>query len=187
MSLDARTRWLAGFVLLASVALCSPPPARAQGYSIAWSSLDAGGAMFSTGGGYSLGGTVGQPDAGVLAGGTFTLQGGFWVSPAAATTSVPDPGSDVPVDRLSMPRPNPFGRSTEVAFTLAHEGPVRLDVYDLAGQRVRMLIDGRQAAGTYRVNWNGTDGDGRTLAAGVYFFQFQSGPRRTTQRVVLLH
>jgi hypothetical protein len=48
------------------------------GYDLGWSSVDAGGYTFSTGSGYSLGGTIGQPDAGVLAGGEYTLGGGFW-------------------------------------------------------------------------------------------------------------
>ncbi len=48
-------------------------------YDLAWSTIDSGGAMFSTGGGYSLGGTIGQPDAGAaLSGGSYTLVGGFW-------------------------------------------------------------------------------------------------------------
>ena len=57
-------------------------PARAQQpeqvYTLDWWTVDGGGATFSTGGGYSLGGTAGQPDAGVLAGGGYTLGGGFW-------------------------------------------------------------------------------------------------------------
>ncbi|MCS6909623.1 MAG: hypothetical protein NZM11_03520 [Anaerolineales bacterium] len=40
--------------------------------------MDGGGATFSSGGGYELGGMVGQPDAGTLSGGNFTLAGGFW-------------------------------------------------------------------------------------------------------------
>jgi hypothetical protein len=48
------------------------------GYDLTWSTTDGGGYMFSTGGGYSLGGTIGQPDAGVLSGGGYTLAGGFW-------------------------------------------------------------------------------------------------------------
>lgn len=49
-----------------------------DGYDLTWSTIDGGGAMFSTGGGYSLGGTIGQPDAGLLSGGGYTLAGGFW-------------------------------------------------------------------------------------------------------------
>ena len=48
------------------------------GYDLSWSTIDGGGMMFSTGGGYSLGGTMGQPDAGTLSGGGYTLAGGFW-------------------------------------------------------------------------------------------------------------
>ena len=49
----------------------------AQTFSLDWSTIDGGGGT-SAGGGYSVGGTIGQPDAGTLSGGSFTLQGGFW-------------------------------------------------------------------------------------------------------------
>lgn len=52
------------------------------GYDLAWSTVDGGGYTFSSGGDYSLGGTIGQPDAGVLSGGDYTLIGGFWGSGA---------------------------------------------------------------------------------------------------------
>jgi hypothetical protein len=48
------------------------------GYELSWWTVDGGGQMYSIGGGYELGGTVGQPDAGVLTGGGYTLGGGFW-------------------------------------------------------------------------------------------------------------
>ena len=48
------------------------------GYDLTWSTIDGGGTTFSTGGGYALGGTIGQPDAGLLSGGSYTLAGGFW-------------------------------------------------------------------------------------------------------------
>jgi uncharacterized membrane protein len=51
---------------------------RSTGYDLRWWSVDGGGYTFSTGGGYSLGGTVGQPDAGVLIDGGYVLGGGFW-------------------------------------------------------------------------------------------------------------
>jgi len=75
----SRLLLLAALLLLASVA-------RAQsggGYDLTWSTIDGGGYTFSEGGGYSLGGTVGQPDAGVLSGGDYTLAGGFWGGAAA--------------------------------------------------------------------------------------------------------
>ena len=50
----------------------------ADAYTIDWYTIDGGGAMFSTGGTFELGGTIGQADAGTLSGGTYTLSGGFW-------------------------------------------------------------------------------------------------------------
>jgi hypothetical protein len=50
---------------------------RAQTYSIDWSTIDGGGGT-STGGVYSVSGTIGQPDAGTMSGGNYSLTGGFW-------------------------------------------------------------------------------------------------------------
>ena len=65
--------------LVASVALAQT----GGGYDLTWSTIDGGGYTWSEGGGYSLGGTAGQPDAGVLSGGGYTLAGGFWCGGAA--------------------------------------------------------------------------------------------------------
>ncbi|MCX7681983.1 MAG: hypothetical protein N2508_08500 [Anaerolineae bacterium] len=55
------------------------------GYDLTWNTVDSGGYTWSEGGGYALGGTVGQPDAGVaLTGGGYTLVGGFWGGAAEA-------------------------------------------------------------------------------------------------------
>lgn len=51
--------------------------ASAQNYSIDWFTIDGGGGT-SSGGQYTLSGTIGQPDAGTMSGGNFTLDGGFW-------------------------------------------------------------------------------------------------------------
>lgn len=69
-------------VTLATLALLVLVPwAIAQtggGYNLTWSTIDGGSHTFSTGGGYHLGGTIGQPDAGLLKGDGYTLGGGFW-------------------------------------------------------------------------------------------------------------
>ena len=60
-------------VLTACICLASPPE-----YELGRSSVDGGGVMRSTGGEFELSGTIGEPDAGVMDGGAFTLSGGFW-------------------------------------------------------------------------------------------------------------
>jgi hypothetical protein len=56
----------------------SDPAAPQSGYDLSWYTIGSGGATFSTGGSYSLGGTIGQADAGSMSGGTYQLAGGFW-------------------------------------------------------------------------------------------------------------
>jgi len=73
-------------LLAIGVLLLLTLPALAQaggGFDLSWHTVDSGGATFSTGGSYALGGTIGQPDAGVMAGGDYTLAGGFWPGGAA--------------------------------------------------------------------------------------------------------
>ena len=67
-------------LLLAALLLASFLTVKADpgSYDLPWWTVDGGGATFSTGGSYSLGGTIGQPDAGVSSGDTYTLAGGFW-------------------------------------------------------------------------------------------------------------
>ena len=60
--------------------VCSSPVAVGQsrgGFDLSWFTIDGGGGT-STGGGYSVSGTIGQPDAGVLSGGSYEITGGFW-------------------------------------------------------------------------------------------------------------
>jgi len=64
-------------VLYWLVLLLAPLCAAAQSYSIDWFTIDGGGGT-SSGGNYTLTGSMGQPDAGRLAGGNYRLEGGFW-------------------------------------------------------------------------------------------------------------
>jgi hypothetical protein len=65
--------------VLALLGLVASALAQSGGpYDLTWNSIDGGGYTFSTGGGYELGGTIGQPDAGCMIGGGYTLGGGFW-------------------------------------------------------------------------------------------------------------
>jgi len=64
---------LAVFLLPLSLTLANGPD-----YTLDWWTVDGGGHTFSTGDGYTLGGTIGQPDADILSNGDYTLTGGFW-------------------------------------------------------------------------------------------------------------
>jgi hypothetical protein len=74
-----RLIFTAAFVCLLGLAgLTGLTYAASGGYSLDWWTVDGGGGSSSTGGSYSLGGSIGQPDAGTSSGGTYLLEGGFW-------------------------------------------------------------------------------------------------------------
>ena len=67
--------------------------------------------------------------------------------------------------------PNPFNPATIIPYRLAATAQVRLEVFNALGQRMAVLVDGEQAAGTYQAQWDATDAAGRAAAAGVYLYR----------------
>ena len=71
--------------------------------------------------------------------------------------------------------PNPFNSATTIAYHVMEPGLVRLEVYDVRGQRVRELTGGFHAKGSYRAVWDGHDANRRSAASGVYFYALRVG------------
>jgi hypothetical protein len=83
-------RWVKqiGAVLCVSIILGVASAQSGGSYDLSWWTIDGGGITFATGGTFNLGATIGQPDASsTLAGGAFTLTGGFWFAPACVPTN----------------------------------------------------------------------------------------------------
>jgi len=63
---------------------------------------------------------------------------------------------------------------------------VSLKVFDVSGSLVRVLVDENQLKGTYRVKWDGRDGWGQVVPAGVYFYQLRIGGEIVTDKTTVL-
>ena len=83
-------------------------------------------------------------------------------------------------------RPNPAAGATVVRFELARQEPVAVEVFDVAGHRVRQLFQGRARAGLNVVGWDGLDATGRPAPRGVYFVRYRWPRGYATQRLTLL-
>jgi hypothetical protein len=98
--------------------------------------------------------------------------------------------TDVPVPayatRIVGNSPNPFNPGTKIYFDLERAGIVRLDIFDVAGRRVKQLADGPMSLGTHGLPWDGTDSHGRPVAAGVYLARLDAGGRTDTHRLALV-
>ena len=82
--------------------------------------------------------------------------------------------------------PNPFNTSTWIPYRLAVPGQARLEICNLLGQRVRILVDEFQAAGTYRPHWDARDQRGGAVAAGVYLARLVHPGGVHTRRLLYL-
>jgi hypothetical protein len=165
-------------------------------YNLSWNTFDGGGATFSTGAAYRLGGAVGQPDAGAHTGGLYALSGGFFYAGIAATSvgepPVP-PGEPVPPGSRATPlafhlypgAPNPFTEKTTIAFELPERAGVEARVFNLSGELVRTLVRTQRAAGRHEITWDGSDNAGRGVAHGIYFLQLKAGVHAGTQKMIL--
>ena len=109
---------------------------------------------------------LGDLRRGVLVAGTTDEVGEFALSLGGLRQAQPPVGF-----ALGPNYPNPFNPSTVIPYELASGGYVRLEVFNLLGQRVAMLVDGEQQAGAHTAVWTGTDGVGRAVSAGVYLYR----------------
>jgi len=111
----------------------------------------------------------------------------FTFVPYDEPTDAPDlPASFAPVARLFPASPNPFNPSTTIRYELRRDGPVEIAVYDVAGARVRTLVNGFATSGEHRVTWNGRDDAGDRLASGVYLCSLRVADVRETRRMMLI-
>ncbi|HSQ76227.1 MAG TPA: lamin tail domain-containing protein [Bacteroidota bacterium] len=102
---------------------------------------------------------------------------------AEAATAVEEPaGIGTPgVFQLHQNYPNPFNPSTVISFSIAREGQVRLNVYNLLGQTVASLLDKRLGAGLYLVNF-----DASSLPAGIYVYSLEAGSYKESRKMALV-
>ena len=89
------------------------------------------------------------------------------------------------VTALAQNLPNPFNPSTTIYFGLKGPSDVSLRIYDVAGRRVRILVDGVQAAGVHSVRWDGRDAGGRPVASGVYFTRLAIGDEQAVGKLMV--
>jgi hypothetical protein len=82
--------------------------------------------------------------------------------------------------------PNPFNPATTLSFSLESPAQVALDLYDVAGRRIRRLVAGRLDAGQHVLAWDGRDDRGRDAPSGVYLVRIASEGRISSTKLVLL-
>ncbi len=81
--------------------------------------------------------------------------------------------------------PNPFNPLTTITFALPQEAHTRLEIFDVRGERVAVLLDEPRPAGTQQVRWDGRDDRGREVPSGLYFARLAAGDLVTSRKLTL--
>lgn len=100
----------------------------------------------------------------------------------AELVSIGDDGVEAP-DGFSLRQnyPNPFNPTTQIEYNLPEAGEVRLEVFNMMGQQVAMLVNGTQSAGSHTVSFDGSE-----LASGMYLYRLTAGTQVLTQKMTLV-
>jgi hypothetical protein len=87
---------------------------------------------------------------------------------------------------LKQNSPNPAHAGTTIRFMLAFPANVRVDVFDIAGRRVRTLRDQAYRAGEHEVPWDLRNEDGIGVASGIYFYRLEAGGEALTKKLAVI-
>lgn len=102
------------------------------------------------------------------------------------TTGIDDPELPPILVKSLRNYPNPFNPETTISFIIANPGKVTLSVYNIKGQRVKLIKDGYLAGGHHSVVWNGLDEQGSAVSSGVYFVRVEMNCMQQSHKMILL-
>jgi subtilisin family serine protease len=115
------------------------------------------------------------------------LIGALDVDCGGDTSPVPEADNGIPVAfRVEQNFPNPFNPSTTIRFALPDAAHTRVVIFDIAGRKVKTLVDGMLPAQNHEAIWTGNDEAGHGVSAGVYFYRVSSGDHLAVGRMALI-
>jgi plastocyanin len=83
-------------------------------------------------------------------------------------------------------QPNPFRGTATIVYSLQEESPVKVEVFDIIGRRVRTLVDSRQVKGEKRVLWNGLNDNLFQVKNAIYFVKVETPAFKDVKKIILL-
>jgi len=87
---------------------------------------------------------------------------------------------------LSQNYPNPFNSETIIHYMLSRRSFVKLVIYNILGEKIKVLISEDQTEGDKTVRWDGMDEKGNSVTSGIYFYRLQAGDFTGTKKMLLL-
>ncbi len=87
---------------------------------------------------------------------------------------------------LTQNYPNPFNPETTFGFSIPVRANVLVEIFNIAGQKVRTLLDKTVSAGQHQISWNGENSSGKKVTSGVYLYRLSSGELTDSRKMILI-
>ncbi len=111
----------------------------------------------------------------------------FETPPDLTTPTSVEDGEVLPFSfALDQNYPNPFNPQTTIRYHVAQDADVKVEVFNIMGQRVRTLVDQKMKQGTYTVVWNGDNNRGEIVSSGIYFVKMSTGFFKQIRKMTLV-
>ena len=151
-------------------------------YAIKSSVMGIGGQTITDSVNYKLLGTAGQLLIGETENNFNMSKTGFWYISGDVFTGLNNPFDNLPREfELHQNYPNPFNPVTTIKYDLPYQSKVRIDVYNILGQRILTLVDDRKPAGFHSIQL-----DAFQLASGMYFYIIKADEFYKIKRMILV-
>jgi hypothetical protein len=133
--------------------------------------------------------------------GTFNQAGdeasGTWIAVMSGTncsgdweatfTDVEELGNTITTGfKIAQNYPNPFNSATTISYDISKTRHVELTIFNILGQKIETLVNCRQPAGSYQIQWDGQDNAGREVASGIYFYRLKAGEFAQIRKMILM-
>jgi len=105
----------------------------------------------------------------------------FSISESTSTVSTDEENTIPSIIALKQNYPNPFNPSTSISYTLNEASLVKLEVFNMIGQKVATLVDSRQSAGEHTISFNALG-----LSSGIYLYRMEAGSFSEVKRMTLI-
>ncbi|MDD3606739.1 MAG: choice-of-anchor J domain-containing protein, partial [Candidatus Cloacimonas acidaminovorans] len=107
------------------------------------------------------------------------------------TVTIGDPAQEplppvIPmVTKLYNAFPNPFNPNTNIRYSLKEVGKVKIEIYNMKGQKIKTFTQEHNSPGYYQVSWDGRDENGRSVASGIYLYRLTTANYTSAKKMVL--
>lgn len=181
---------LSTILFLIVICLLGCSYACAQSYDMRAISISCGGNNRASSTNFAAALTTSQTVAGINQSANYTGHFGFWHPGISMSLSVDDNDHSDPLlpDRFVLKQnyPNPFNPETEISFNLPVASHTKLEIFNILGKSVVMLVDEHMTAGQHSVHWFGKTDKGEQAASGIYFYKITAGDYFDIKKMVLI-